>query len=65
VRYFGGRDKYCGYSLYGCIGAILSTNPEAKHFPSISLISIAVIVTPIRESHSWNVSGKTLAQAPR
>jgi hypothetical protein len=46
------------------IAAVLSANPEAKHFPGTSLNSIAVIVIPIRESRSWNVSGKTLAQAP-
>jgi len=32
---------------------LLGTNPEAKHFPSISLISIIVIVIPIRESRCW------------
>jgi NAD(P)-dependent dehydrogenase (short-subunit alcohol dehydrogenase family) len=53
-----------GISPCGFIAAVLSTNPEAKHFPSISLISMAVIVISIRESHSWKVSGKTLARFP-
>jgi hypothetical protein len=64
VRYFGGRDKFCGYSSLVFIAAVLSTNPEAKHFLSIPLISIAAIVISIREGRSWNVSAKTLAQTP-
>jgi hypothetical protein len=35
----------------------LCTNPEAKLFPGISPLSIALIVIPIRERHSWNVIG--------
>ena len=40
---------------------LLSTNLEGKRLPSISLISIAAIVTSIGERHPWNVSDKTLA----
>jgi hypothetical protein len=42
------------------IAAVLSTNPEAKHFPSISLISIAVIVIPIAESRSWRQTAREI-----
>jgi hypothetical protein len=35
-------------SPYGFIAAVLSKNPEAQHFPGISLISIAAIVIPER-----------------
>jgi hypothetical protein len=52
-----------GFQLF--IAAVLSTNPEVKHFPSISLTSIAVIVIPIRDSHLWNVSGDTLVRLTR
>ena len=40
--------------LYGFIATVLSTNSEPKHFPSISLVSSAVIVIPIRE---WDMVG--------
>ena len=40
--------------------AVLGTNPEAKHFPGIFLIAIAVSVIAVRGTRSWDVSGKTL-----
>jgi hypothetical protein len=49
-----------GYA-YCFIAAVLSKNPEAKHFLSISLTSIAANLIPIRESRLWNVSGVTRA----
>jgi hypothetical protein len=39
----------------------LATTTKAKHSPSISLISIVVMVIPTRDSSSWNMRGKTLA----
>jgi hypothetical protein len=44
--------------------SFFGTNPEAKHFPGICLIPIAVIVIPIAESCSWNVSGEDLGALP-
>jgi len=40
------------YCPYGSIAAVLSTDSEAKHFSGISLVSIAVIVIPVRENRS-------------
>jgi hypothetical protein len=65
VRYFEACGKCCGYSPYGFIAAAFSTNPEAKHFPSISLISIAVIVIPIKKIRSWNVEWVRLRRIAR
>ena len=45
--------------VLGLCVAVLSMNPEAKHFPGISLISIVVIVIPPRDSRSWNVRART------
>ena len=46
-----------------CSTVLLSTNLEGKPLLSISLISIAAIVTSIRESHSWNAGGYIRARS--
>jgi hypothetical protein len=43
----------------------LSTNPEAKHFPGISLISIAVIVKNGEATFGGLVSDETVFQTMR